>query len=568
MTDPAAKSPPESGPALPAGRDQRRLDDYVDQLEDIFANIQGMLACRDLDSLERKAADVHRFLLKMAVSALGAVAGDLRERNAVDEALPRRAVFFERRGHAGEAVDTAAAELTGHDPLGEEGKEPWASLMDRLEETGFQPLQLEPRSWMPRRFLEGDLALPVERILAQVGSVAVIPILLRDHRDENRGRVDRERVYGLEFLYLKERTGGGDDRIAAGLRRLRTVAEVVLTNRVGMEGLLKKVATFRHQAKGKSLELQGSSLSIQALRQKTEEAARMGATRLRMEGPVGAGKKHVAELFHRLGPGAGNPFVAIDCARVAMGRDSRSPSDYAFRKRLFGDAHAEDLEEAMGAIEQARGGTLFLDEVEHLPLSFQYKLAQVLAEGRFSRLGEDGHVKVDCAIILASEVDLDEEAAERRFSSKLLRPFRRGPRLKVPGLNGRREDIPALVESFFALQVRSQKRHRLRRVHPETMRLMVERDWSDGNVKAVQNLVAWAVARTSPEDVELTPEHLPGAVRPADPGAVLLRGDGTPKPFRELFRDQLARLEHLLGSRSRALEAWGVGESEVAAWLP
>jgi len=60
----------------------------------------------------------------------------------------------------------------------------------------------------------------------------------------------------------------------------------------------------------------------------------------------------------------------------------------------------------MGAIEQARGGTLFLDEVESLPLSFQYKLAQVLHENRFSRLGEEGRVQVDCRIILASETGI------------------------------------------------------------------------------------------------------------------------------------------------------------------
>ncbi len=493
---------------------ERRLDDYLQQIEDIFDRIEGMLTCRDLDSLEARSAEVYTYLVQMAVTALGGLAGELRQRNPVDEALPRRATFVDRRGLDAATQDLVAGELARHDPLGEEGKEPWASLVDRLDREGFRPLRLSPRVWLPRSAREGDLPPEADAFLASVGSVAVIPLVLRDHRARAPGKLDRERLYGIELVYLKEPVGAGGERIEKGLARLKKVGEVVLTNRVAIEGLLKRVATFRHQTKGKDLAIQGSSLAVVAVRQRLDELARSGVDRIRIEGPRGAGKKHVAERFHRLGPGASNPFVAVDCARVSMGPEGSGPSDYAFRKRLFGDIHAEDLEDAMGAFEQARGGTLFLDEVEHLPPSFQYKLAQVLQEGRFSRPGEDGHVQVDCSIVLASEADLEEAAAERRFSAKLLRPFRKAPRIRIPGLNERREDIPALVDAFFARQVRSQKKHRLLRIDPRTMRLLVERDWSLGNVKAVQNLIGWAVARARPEDAVLLPEHLPEGTGP------------------------------------------------------
>ena len=561
---------PDIDPGVPlldeAGSEQRRLDDYVERLEDIFENIEGMLACKDLDSLERQAARVQMFLLKMGVTELGAVAGEIRERRAVDEALPKRAIFLDRRGLAEGVLDPALEALRCHDPLGEEVKEPWSGVLDRFEEESFRPVRAAPRPWLPRPMLEGDLPPEVEAVFGRIRSVAVVPFLLRDHRPH---ATQRERLAGVQVLYLREGRAEREDEVTRGLERLKTVGEVVLTNRVTMEGLLKKVATFRHQTKGKNLEVQGSSPVTQRLRASVEELASQGVTRLRMEGPRGAGKKHLAELFHRLGPGAANPFVAVDCARVAIGGDGTGPSDYAFRKRLFGDVQAEDLEDAMGAIEQARGGTLFLDEVEHMPLSFQYKLATVLQENRFSRLGEEGHVQVDCRLILASDADLEGRVEARRFSSKLLRPFRDAPRLRVVGLNHRREDVPALVETFFAKQVRSQKKHRLRRIAPATLRLLSERDYSEGNVKELMNLIGWAVARTGADDTELSPEHLPTSLKSKDPrwSVEVYCPDGRPRSFREFVREGFRLLETSLGDRDRALQAWEVGDAELDGWL-
>jgi DNA-binding NtrC family response regulator len=552
---------------IPEENDFRRLDDYVDQLEDIFTNIEGMLACKDLDSLERQTVRVHMFLLKMAVSSLGAVAGEFRERRAVDEALPRRATFLDRRGRTEDVLEAAGRALVAHDPLGEEVREPWATVLEDLESEGFEPRRVALRPWMPRPVREGDLPHEVEELFLEIRSVALLPFLVRDHRPH---QVGRERLLGLLVLHLRQEPGEAEEKIRRNLARLKTVGEVVLANRLAMEGLLKKVATFRHQTKGKSLDLQGSSPSVGSLQERTEEVARAGVDRLRLEGPVGAGKKHVAELFHRLGPGAANPFVAVDCAHVAAGGEGPSPSDYEFRRRLFGDVHAEDLEDAMGAFEQARGGTLYLDAVENLPLSFQYKLAQVLQEGRFSRLGEDGHVQVDCRIILASDGDLEERVEARRFSSKLLRGFRNAPRLRVSGLNHRREDIPALAETFFAQEARSQKKHRLREIAPETLRELVDRDWSDGNVKALMNWIGWAVARAEPDAISLRPEHLPRSLRAKDPrwSVELFHEDGRPRTFAEYLAEGFRALETSLGDRARALQAWDVSAEEVEAWLP
>jgi DNA-binding NtrC family response regulator len=557
------KLPLSSAPEL----EQRSLDDYVDQLEDIFENIEAMLACKDLDSLDRQASRVQMFLLKLAVSELGVFAGEIRDRRAVDEVLPKRVIFLDRRGLEDSLHDVAFHALRANDPLGEELLEPWAGVLERFESNGFTPVRSPVEPWMPRSVLEGDLAPEVEAIFRQVGSVAVIPFLLRDHRPQGAAR---ERLCGMQVLYLREKLEEREAEVARGLGRLKTVGEVVLTNRFTMEGLLKKVATFRRQTKGKILEIQGASEATRALQVQVEEVAGWGATRLRIEGPRGAGKKHVAELFHRLGPGASNPFVAVDCARVAAGREIGGPSDYAFRKKLFGDVHAEDLEDAMGAFEQARGGTLFLDEVESLPLSFQYKLAQVLHENRFSRLGEEGRVQIDCRILLASEAGLADKVEARRFSSKLMRPFRNAPLLRVPGLNERREDIPALVKTFFAKQVRSQKKHRLCSVAPETMRILTRRDWSEGNVKALQNLLGWAVARTGLEDVELLPEHLPSSLRRKDPrwSVEVYDPQGSPRSFEAFVREGFELLETSLGDRRRAFQAWGVHEEEVAKWLP
>src|SRR5262249_23681459 len=101
-----------------------------------------------------------------------------------------------------------------------------------------------------------------------------------------------------------------------------------------------------------------------------------------------------------------------------------------------------------GRIAQARGGILLLDELGDMPLPLQAKLLRALQEKEIHPVGGQP-VAIDVRIVAATNKDLLAEAEAGRFRIDLYYRIA-GAVLTVPPLRERREDIPALVESFLA----------------------------------------------------------------------------------------------------------------------
>ena len=96
------------------------------------------------------------------------------------------------------------------------------------------------------------------------------------------------------------------------------------------------------------------------------------------------------------------------------------------------------------------GGTLLLDEISDMPLETQGKIARVLQEQSFERVGGGSRVKVDIRVLASTAKDLGGEIAAGRFREDLYYRLAVVP-LKVPSLKERREDIPALAAHFLGL---------------------------------------------------------------------------------------------------------------------
>src|SRR6185295_6055140 len=108
-------------------------------------------------------------------------------------------------------------------------------------------------------------------------------------------------------------------------------------------------------------------------------AAAGGALLLR--GDTGTGKEVLAQRFHRDGPRAAGPFVAVNCATI--------PPTVADRL-LFGvrkGAYSGADEHADGYLQAAHGGTLFLDEVAELDAAVQAKLLRTIDTRQVLELG-------------------------------------------------------------------------------------------------------------------------------------------------------------------------------------
>lgn len=160
-------------------------------------------------------------------------------------------------------------------------------------------------------------------------------------------------------------------------------------------------------------------------------------------GETGTGKELLARSIHALSTRHDKTFVKLNCAAVPSG---------LLESELFGHekgAFTSAVNQKVGRIELADKGTLFLDEIGELPLELQPKLLRVLQDLEFERLGGVHTLRVDVRIIAATNRDLKEDIAERRFREDLFYRLNVFP-IELPPLRQRKEDISMLVRHFVA----------------------------------------------------------------------------------------------------------------------
>jgi formate hydrogenlyase transcriptional activator len=230
-------------------------------------------------------------------------------------------------------------------------------------------------------------------------------------------------------------------------------------------------------------EILGESKSLKAVLDEVRVVSASDATVLIL-GETGTGKELVARAVHNLSDRKDRTFVKLNCAAVPTG---------LLESELFGHergAFTSAVGSKMGLMEVAHKGTLFLDEVGDIPLELQPKLLRVLQEGEFSRLGSTRTVKVDVRLIAATNCNLHQMVAERRFRSDLFYRLNVFP-LTIPPLRERREDIALLVKHFTRKFARRRNRT-IDSIPSESMDALVRWNWP-GNVRELENLIERAV---------------------------------------------------------------------------
>ncbi|MFA7603021.1 MAG: sigma-54 dependent transcriptional regulator [Novosphingobium sp.] len=229
-------------------------------------------------------------------------------------------------------------------------------------------------------------------------------------------------------------------------------------------------------------EFTGNSSAINQVRATLKRVANTGS-RLLITGPAGAGKEVAARLLHSWSPRASHAFVSVNSARITPER---------FEQELFGE-EADGSLVRPGLLEMAHGGTLYLDEVADMPLSTQARILRVLTEQAFVRVGGHRQIRVDVRVVSSSSRNLEKEIAERRFREDLFYRLNVVP-VSVPALSERREDIPGLVNQFFARYANDQGVPPPD-VAPEAMTALQAYEWP-GNVRQLRNVVERTVILT------------------------------------------------------------------------
>ena len=216
-------------------------------------------------------------------------------------------------------------------------------------------------------------------------------------------------------------------------------------------------------------------------------------------GESGSGKELVARAIHHYSRRSEQFFVAINCAAIP---------ETLLESELFGHEKGSftgAVTQRVGRFEQSNGGTLFLDEIGEMPMPVQSKILRVLQEGDFSRLGSNVTLHTDVRIVAATNKNLEQEIARKRFREDLF--YRLNVvRVHLPPLRQRMEDVRLLCEYFLA-KISSQKH--LPRLHlsEEALKVMEAYPWP-GNVRELENTLqrASVLATTDvllPKDIPL-----------------------------------------------------------------
>jgi len=226
-------------------------------------------------------------------------------------------------------------------------------------------------------------------------------------------------------------------------------------------------------------EMLGQSGALAAVRRLIERVAPTEA-RVLITGPNGAGKELVARQLHEQSARAAGPLVEVNCAAI--------PSEL-IESELFGaekGSYTSAVKQVIGKFEQAEGGTLFLDEIGDMSLSAQAKVLRALQENKIMRVGGDKQIPVNIRVVAATNKDLTQEIAERRFREDLYHRLS-VILIEVPPLNDRREDIPLLVERFLQ-ELAAAQGSPPRRIAPAALAYLQGLDWS-GNIRELRNVV-------------------------------------------------------------------------------
>jgi two-component system response regulator PilR (NtrC family) len=246
----------------------------------------------------------------------------------------------------------------------------------------------------------------------------------------------------------------------------------------------------------------GRSPKMKAIFQLIRRVAGTNST-IMISGESGTGKELIARAVHYNSGRRERPFVSINCGALP---------DELLESELFGHMKGSftgATNHKKGLFEVASGGTIFLDEIGETSSAMQIKLLRVLQERRIRRVGGTDEIDVDVRVITATNQDLEDMVAKKRFREDLY--YRINViAIRMPALREKPEDVSALAEHFLRKYRGIVGKPVSRGIAKETMECLEAYDWP-GNVRQLENVLERAVALETTD--EILPASLPAEVR-------------------------------------------------------
>ena len=269
-------------------------------------------------------------------------------------------------------------------------------------------------------------------------------------------------------------------------------------------------------------------------------------------GASGTGKELVSAALHRLSPVSNNRLAVCNCSAVV---------ETLFESELFGHVRGSftgATQDKVGLFEYAQGGTVFLDEIGEISLEMQSKLLRVLENREIQRVGSPAVRQVDVRVIAATNRNLPELIAEKKFREDLY--YRLSMvEIQLPRLQDRREDLP-LLERFFIEHFAEQYSKNIKGITPRAQIVLARYPWP-GNLRELKSILGSACMMADGEmvDVHDLPERIrvrSAETKDEDCGELLT--------LAEVERRHVLRvLDHVGGNKVQAAKILGINRATV-----
>ncbi len=303
----------------------------------------------------------------------------------------------------------------------------------------------------------------------------------------------------------------------------------------------------------------GKSERMQHLFQLLRDISSSTATVL-ITGESGTGKELVAHALHANSPRRDKPFVVINSAAIP---------ETLLESELFGHEKGSftgAITRKIGKFEAASGGSIFLDEIGDLTPALQVKLLRVLQEKSFERVGGLETIKVDVRVISATNKNLEDEVAAKRFREDLY--YRLNVlQVALPPRRERRDDIPMLT-MHFVHEYADRMQKRITGVVPEAMAMLTTYPWH-GNIRELENAIERAIVMAKGEmlqkiDFSLSEDEcipLPDiAPPPPPPVADVCEMSSVREREKEILENAIHKCD---GNITRAAQHLGIGRDTL-----
>ena len=245
---------------------------------------------------------------------------------------------------------------------------------------------------------------------------------------------------------------------------------------------LKEIQSARRIFTERMSHLVGKSESMKKLR-KTVERAILHTGPVLIQGESGVGKDLVARAIACMY----DKFVVVNCSAIP---------DTLFESELFGHtrgAFTGAQNERIGLFEDANGGAIFLDEIGDMPLHAQVKLLRVIQNQEIRPIGANKTRHIDVRIIAATNRDLREEIAEKRFREDLFYRLNVIP-VSLSPLRERKEDVEDLANYFIRQYAPAGEPYTL---SSDALAKLEAHDWP-GNIRELENVIQRTLCFTDP----------------------------------------------------------------------